>query len=569
MSARSLLASVALCLAAAGSLRAQEQPPAPADTPAPAPAVAPQNDEEFNKALYFGKKFADMGDYGSAYDNLAKADALKADQPAVLYNMGVVLARAGRYSEAQVKVDRYLKLFPEGAEKANVLKLQLELEFQREVQKKRQADQEYSDLLNHAKFSYGRAELADALRLYQEAEQLRPTDAAPVYNQALVYEKQGDFAKAIERFRRYAQLESDVDARASIDERVFNLQREVDDMRTKIVCPFCGRKLPEGATWCERCWHGPYLVKSAVWSSRPCVEGAFATRATYFAGDRFDRNDVLPCMFRDGSMLASLRYSPARQRDIQNARKAEGWTYAGDVLQSWSDKQGNQVRYIQGTDTLEKVTSSLGGEILTYVAHPGAPGIWLLDREDLVIDAQRYTSRYTFDASGRIAQQQVDYQNHAACNHLITMTADYAWQGDQLASVAIKGGYEGYPAEGSPKTDWQANVAYSYDDKARLAKEELAVTSFAKMYTQKPAGTLRDDINGLYTGGSRVKRPLENVERTGDLCATAGTLNLANQIDLRPFYPMSPNLNVLLPIGVTKAVVTFTYPDGYSVGAGR
>jgi len=564
------LARIALCLTVAYPLLAQEPPPVTGTTAdAQSSPQAAQNDEEFNKSVYFGRKFADMGDYASAYDNLAKADALKADQPAVLYNMGVVLARAGRYSEAQVKVDRYLKLFPEGAEKANVVKLQLELEFQRELQKKRQADQEYSDLLNRARFGYGRAELAEALRLYQEAEQLRPTDPAPVFNQGLVYEKQGDFPKAIERFRRYAQLESDVEAKASIDERVFNLQREVDDMRTKIVCPFCGRKLPEGATWCERCWHGPYLVKSAVWSSRPCVEGASATRATYFAGDRFDRNDVLPCIFKDGSMLDSLRYSPARQRDIQNARKAEGWTYAGDVLQSWSDKQGNQIRYLQGNDYLERVTSSVGGEILTYVAHPGGEGIWLLDREDLIIDAQRYTSRYTFDASGRIAQQQVDYQNHSACNHLVSMTADYSYQNGALAAVALKGGYEGYPAEGSPKTDWTAAVAYTYDDKARVAKEELAVTSFNKMYAQKPAGTLRDDINGLYTGGSRVKRPLENVERTGDLCATAGTLNLSNQIDLRPFYTMSPNVNLLLPNGVTKAVVTFTYPDGYGVGAGK
>src|SRR6185295_4890002 len=110
-------------------------------------------------------------------------------------------------------------------------------------------------------------------------------------------------------------------------------------------------------------------------------------------------------------------------------------------------------------------------EILTYVAHPGGEGVWLLDREDLIIDAQRYTSRYTFDASGRIARQQVDYQNHAACNHLVSMTADYTYQNDALTSVALKGGYEGYPAEGSPKTDWTANVAYTYDDKTRVAKE--------------------------------------------------------------------------------------------------
>src|SRR4028119_2166991 len=115
-------------------------------------APAHAQEEDFTRAVFFGKKFAEMGDYASAYDNLAKADALEPDDPAVLYNMGVVLARAGRYSEAQVKVDRYLQLFPAGAEKANIQKLQLELEFQRELQKKRQADQEYAELFNRAKF---------------------------------------------------------------------------------------------------------------------------------------------------------------------------------------------------------------------------------------------------------------------------------------------------------------------------------------------------------------------------------------------------------------------------------
>ena len=537
-----------ILLLLAFTLTAQE-PPAP-----PSPT-----EEEFTRAVFFGKKFADMADYASAFEHLAKADAIKPDQPAVLYNMGVVLARAGRYSEAQVKVDRYLQLFPAGDEKPNVQKLQLELEFQRELQKKRQADQEYGDLFNRAKFLYGRAELAESLKAFQQAEQLRPTDAAVVYNQALVYEKQGDYAKAVERFRRYAELETDADARARIDERVFELQRELDDMRTRIVCSFCGRKLPQGATWCERCWHGPYLVKQPVWSSRACVEGSSATRATYYADDRFHRNDILPCMFKEGTMLESLRYSPVRQREIRDARRAEGWTFANDMLQGWSDKQGNQIRFVQGPDYLEKITSSSGGEILTYVAHPGGEGIWLLDREDLVIDAQRYTSRYTFDASGRVARQQVDYQNTAACNHLISMTADYTYSGDALSTVAIRGGYEGYQAEGKPKTEWTANVAYTYDEKARVAKEELAVTSFNKTYEMKAHGQLRDDLERLYPT-MRVKRPIENAQRSGDLCASAGAQTLANQIDLRPFYLMSPNLAIALDRGITKAVVTFTYP---------
>jgi tetratricopeptide (TPR) repeat protein len=523
-------------------------------------APAPGTDEEFAKAVFFGKKFADMGDYASAFDNLARADMLKPDQPGVLYNMAVVLARAGRYSEAQVKVDRYLQLFPAGTERALMTKLQLELEFQRELQKKRQADQEYSDLLNRAKFLYGRGELADALRLYEQAEQLRPNDAAPVYNEALVHEKLGDYQKAIERFRRYAELESDAAARSSIDERVFELQRELDDMRTKIVCPYCGHKLPVGTTWCHRCWHGPYHANQPLWNTRACVEGASATRATYFSEERFNRNDILPCMFDAAAMIDALRYTPARQRDVRNARTAEGWTYENGALQSWSDKQGNQIRFSQGPQYLEKVTSTSGGEILTYTAHEQAPGIWLLDREDLLIDGQRFLNRYTFDPAGRIAQQQVEYQNTAACNHLVSMTADYSYQNDLLSTVLIRGGNEGFVAEGKPKTAWQANVVYTYDDKARVTKEELAVASMSKVYEQRAHGALRDDINRLYTS-MRVKRPIENVQRLGDLCASAGTTSLGNAIDLRPFYVMSPNLGIALQNGIVKAVVTFTYPE--------
>ncbi len=539
-------------------------PPEPTQATAPAAAATPATtDDEFTKAVFFGRKFADLGEHASAYEQFAKADALKPDQPPVLYNMAVVLARAGRYSESQVKVDRYLQLFPAGAEKAMIAKLQLELEFQRELQKKRQADQEYTDLFNRAKFLYGRGELNEALGLFQQAEQLRSNDPAAVYNEAVVLEKLGDYAKAIERFRRYAEVEGDIDRRGSIDERIYGLQHELDDMRTKILCPFCGRKLPTGATWCERCWHGPYLVKSAVWNSRPCIEGASATRATYFADGRFNNNDILPCLSKNGTMLESLRYTPSRQRAIQDARKAEGWSYAGDSLSTWSDKQGNQIRYAQGADYLERATST-GGEILNYAAHPMGAGVFLLDHESLIIDAQRYENRYTYDAAGHIVQQQTDYQNTAACNHLIGVTADFTYSGDDLMSVALKGGNDGFPAEGSPKTEWQAAVAYTYDDKARVAKEELTVTSFTKTYQQKPQGALRDDINRLFSG-MRIKKPIENVMRMGDLCGSSGTLLLSNQIDLRPFYVLSPNLAVALQNGVTKAIVAFTYPDSYLV----
>jgi len=514
--------------------------------------AAVAQEDEFTKAVFFGKKFADMGEYSSAVEQYVKADAAKPDQPAVLYNLAVVLARAGRYSEAQVKVDRYLQLFPAGPEKDNIARLQLELDFQRELQKKRQADQDYADLFNRAKFSYGRGELPEALRLYRQAEQLRPTDAASVFNQGVVLEKQGELSRAIERFRRYSELEGDLEKKAATDERVFALQRELEDQQTKIVCSFCGRKLAAGAMWCERCWHGPYPVKSAVWDSRACTSGASATRATYFSDGRFARNDVLPCLWKNGSMLETLRWSAAKQKEIQAARKAEGWTYSGDVIQGNRD-----LRFVQGPQHLEKVVALAGGEILTYVAREQG-GMWLLDREDLVVDASRYTNRYTFDDAGRIAQQRVDYQNTAACNHLITMTADYVYDADRLMSVNLASSYEGFPAEGAPQSSWAGTVTYGYGANGRVESEELNVTSQTKTYMQKAHGELRDEIARAYPA-MRLRKPIEGLQRTGDVCMASGATALANPVDLRPFYTLSPNLAIQLPMGVSRVMVTFTY----------
>ncbi|HEY2092444.1 MAG TPA: tetratricopeptide repeat protein, partial [Thermoanaerobaculia bacterium] len=337
--------------------------------------------DEFMKAFFFGKKFADMKDYPSAVEQFKKADTLQADNPEVLYDLAVVLAKAGRYSEAQTKTDRYMQLFPAGAERPLIQKLQLELEFQAELQKKRQADESYTELFNRGKFLYGKADLDAALKAFQDAEAQRPNDAAAVYNQALIYERQGDLPKAAERYRRYGDVETDTEAKAASSQRLIAVDSDIEDMKTKIVCAFCGLKLPAGAMWCPRCWHGPYAVGSAIWNSRPCLEGATATRATYYADGRFARNDSLPCLFA-GTMLEALRYSPARQRAIQNARKAEGWTYDGDVIQRLDDK----VVFVQGSDYLEKITSPSTGEILNFAAHAAAENKWELDREDVVIE---------------------------------------------------------------------------------------------------------------------------------------------------------------------------------------
>jgi tetratricopeptide (TPR) repeat protein len=490
-------------------------------------------------AVFFGKKFAEIKDYDSAVQQFAKADALQPDQPQVLYNLAVLLAKAGRYSESQAKVDRYNQLFPSGAEKPMVTKLQLELEFQRELQKRRQTEQEYTDLFNRGRFLYSKNDLAGALKLFQDAEQKRPTDPAAVYDQAVIYEKLGDYAKASERYHRHEELETDAESKAVTNQRLLSLEAEIEDMKSKIVCPFCGLRLPTGATWCPRCWHGPYSTTATA-----C---ATATRATSYADGRFARNDTLSCALDD------LHYTAAKQRAIQDARKAEGWTYNGEIIQGYRD----QLKFVQGPDYLEKIVAPATGDILEFAAHPVGVA-FLLDREDVVIDGQKYTNRYTFDAQNRIVQQQVDYQNAAACNHVISMTADVTYANDAVSAVKIAGGYEGAVVEGLPRTDWAAAIAYAYDAAARVTKEDLTVTGFTKTYKQKPYSAERDDVSKLYDR-MRVNRPIENMLATGDRCATAGMTILSNAIDLRPFYAIAPHLATVLVPGVTRATVSFTY----------
>jgi Flp pilus assembly protein TadD/ribosomal protein L40E len=526
---------------------------------APQLATPASQSEDFTRAVVFGKNYFDLKEYALAYDYFAKAAALQPDNAAVLYDLALILARAGRYAEAQTKIDRYLQVYPNGAEKQLVTRLQLSLDFQRELQKNRQVAQEYQGLFTRGRFLYVKNDLDAALKLFEQAEQQRPTDPAAVYNQAVIYDTRGDLAKAAERFHRYQELESDADLKAATDQHILLIESELEDMHSKIVCPFCGLRLPIGATWCHRCWHGPYLTAAPLWSSRPCIDGASATRNSYYFGDRFAKAESLPCISAGGTLLEALRYTPARQKAIQDARRAEGWTYNGEIIQG----QGTQIRYTQGPQYLERVTAPANGDVLAYTAHK-AGEVWLLDREEMIIDGQKYVSRYTFDGQNRIATQQVDYQNANGCNHVISMTADYTYTNDALTAVAVKGGYDGYVVEGQPRVDWTANVAYTYDQNARVTKEELSVASMSKTYMAKPQGAARDEVNRLYPT-MRVKRPIENVLRTGDVCATNGNLMLGNQIDLRPFYAMSPNVAMLVPYGVTQETMTFTYPDSYKV----
>lgn len=515
---------------------------------------------EFERAASYGKMYFDMKEYANAYEQFVKADALQPDHPAVLYNVALLLAKTNRFSESQIKVDRYLELYPSGAERPLIAKLELHVGFQRDLQRTRRLEQEYTDLFTKGRHLYGKNDLDGALKLFLEAEQRRASEPAAVFNQAVVNEKLGNYEIAVERYRRYLDLETDVEQKGTIDQHVVALEGEIDDMRTKVVCSFCGHKLPAGSTWCHRCWHGPYLTSSPTWNSRPCIEGASATRATFFGGDRFNKNESLPCIFSH-SMREALAYSPGRQRAVQESRKAEGWTYSGEVIQGWRDKEGGEVRYMQGAEYLERIDSPSGGEILTYAAHKSGD-VWLLDQEQWFIDGVKYTSRFTFDTENRISQQQVEYQNTAACNHLVSMSADYRWEGNRLAGASLAGGYTGFAAEGSPRLDWQATVVNTYDELGRVTKEDLTVGSFTKTYATKATRKEREALALLYPS-MRVKKPIADLAKTGDFCGVSGGRYITNVIDLRPFYAISPNVAFALPPGVTRATVTMAYPPGF------
>lgn len=515
--------------------------------------------QQIEQAVFFATNYFNMGEYASAYSSLVQVEALCSEHPALLYNMALVLAKLQRYPEAQARIDRYKQLFPEGPEAELVKQLQFALEFQRELQKKRQADADYMELFNRGKYLVVKGDIDEALKIFLQAESQRPDDPAVAFNQAVAYEKQGEFVKATERLRRHLELQQGAADKSSIDAKIFELETEIRDMQTKILCPFCGHKLPQDATWCHRCWHGPYYATSARWNSRACDS---ATRSTMYLDGRVARNEDLPCFLQGKTWRETLRYTPAKQRAIQAARKAEGWSYEGDVIQGWADAQGNQVKLEHG-DYLRRWVSLATGEILEYEAHR-AGDVFLLDREDFVIDGIRHRKHYTFDDKGRIVQERTNYVNSAGCNHQISVTADYTWENDEVKSVRFRSWYDGYTVEGSPQTEWIGNLTFAYDASGRIEKEEFILASAQKTFTERPVGAMRDEIGRLYPG-YRVKKPNDIIKR-GDFCFTSGTALLGNPIDLRPFYTISPNITNVLPYGSVTMATAFTYPVGFSLG---
>ncbi len=526
------------------------------------PATAEERDE-FSRAIVFGKRFSDIGDTKGALENYLRADSIFPDQPGVLYNLAILMVKEGRYADAHARVERYLALYPEGAEIENLKGLQLELDFQKEVEKRQQDTKNYVELFNRGRYHLSRGEYEQALRIFDEVAQKQPTDPAVAFNQALAWEQTGDFVRATENLRRYLALTPSPADKNEVDQKLFRLEAEITDMRTKFVCPFCGLKLENGSTWCHRCWHGPYLFDEPHWNSRPCAVGASATRTLFYLDGRFGGNEVLSCNIKSGRFGEPLSYTPSKQKAIRDARKAEGWTYQGDYLVEKKVGEQKVIVLEQGPDVLDRLLAPASGDVFSFLPEKSGEGRWNLASEDLVVDGVPYTKRYTYDASGRIAKETVSYQNRGACDHLIDMTAEYVWgEGSVLGSVRFAGGYTGLPVEGSPTVAWAGTLGFTYDPKGRLSREEFVLSSFTKTYADKPRERqFRDDVKDFYPT-LKWKKPFD-IMRTGDFCGTAGTQRLSNRIDLRPFYTVSPSLPTLLPAGVAKMTVDYTYPESF------
>lgn len=518
--------------------------------------------DEFVRAAKFATRYFALGDPASAYERLQEANSMLPNHPAILYNMAVVLVKMGRYAEAEETITSYLALHPDGDEASFVKNLQVDLAFQKDLQKRQQSNQNYIELFNRGKYAYEQGEYEKALTLFQQTEQLRPEDAAGIYNQALAHEALGNYTNATERLRHYLAVSHDTSSRAEIDRKIFQLESEIQNTRSSFVCPFCGLALPIGATWCHRCWHGPYLLDSPRLNTLPCGVGASATRATFYVEDRLAKNEALECRIEQPNFLEQVRYSRGRQRAIQQLRKSEGWGYRGDVITGLEQNGQLAIELVQG-DSLEYLLSRTSSDALTYAATRRGERDWLLDREEIIIDGRTYVKRYQYDADGRIAGESVTYRNDDACGHVIETTATYVRQGERLVRVDFKGGNTGFSIEGEPKTTWSGTLSWTYDDRGRISRELFEIESYGKTYKERPRGPIRNDVKRLYPQ-LRPGRTMD-IKRNGDRCGMVGNRMVGNEIDLRPFHSIAPNVAILIPLGIVKVSIDYTYPASFEL----
>lgn len=526
-------------------------------------AVSDEEREQFVRSARFASRYHQIGDLESSLEQLQAADAIVPDHPAILHNLAVVYLQTGRYREAQDQIGRYLDLYPRGAHADQMMSMQIDLDFQKDLQSRVEKTQSYIELVNRASFEFEQGDYESALEKFQQAEELDPEDPAPVFNQAVALEAMGDYQGAREKLRRFLAISSTPDMRSEADRRIFMLEQEISARRADLVCAFCGWRLTPGQYWCPRCWHGPYLAQEARFNTRPCGVGASATRASYYRDGRVALNEPLACLYQGENMLEALRYSRIRQRAIQQERQSDGWSYEDDVIVALEDG-GEEVVELEQRDYLRYLVAESSGVALQYGADQIGDVFYLLD-EDLSIDGRFYRKHYTYDASGRIVREDVSYRAVSNCGHFVQMSADYVYEGERLARVDLSGEIKGFSYEGHPATSWRGPLVFNYDSSGRVTSEVFTVEEFTKVVTERPERKWDRLFDRVYPGWRR-NRPIELVNRA-DYCGVEGSRLVSNRIDLRPFYSISPSMAMVLENGVARVEVTYTYPSGFTLPA--
>jgi hypothetical protein len=128
-----------------------------------------------------------------------------------------------------------------------------------------------------------------------------------------------------------------------------------------------------------------------------------------------------------------------------------------------------------------------------------------------------------------------------------------------VTAARFSGGYDGYRVEGFPQVHWEATLSRSFDAGSRLTREDLSVTSFQKLWTAKPQGSVSDEVRRYYTA-LKVRKPTD-IRGVGDVCAVGASGLVDEAIDLRPFFVVSPAVAVRLDRGDTRVVVDYAYGD--------
>jgi hypothetical protein len=256
-------------------------------------------------------------------------------------------------------------------------------------------------------------------------------------------------------------------------------------------------------------------------------------------------------------MSEFLQYSQTRRAAVLDARSSEGWTFTKDGLLGSLRSAGEEIE-LQDGDYLQRVENRITGELFTYHAHATTDGIWLLDTQPYSTAGQLFYIERTFDNDGRVQHEDVTYES-AACHHVVTASAAYTYTGDVVTAARFTGGYEGYRVEGLPQVHWDAMLSRSFDSGSRLTHEDLAVTSFQKLWTGKPQGTVSDEVRRYYTT-LKVRKPTD-IRALGDVCAVGGAGVIEEAIDLRPFFIVSPAVAVRLDHGDARVAVDYVYSD--------